>query len=239
METIYNLIITGNIGAGKTTVIDYILERYNSYNICHYKEYLDNSILASSMLKAKLNGELSNYIFQRYVIDSWKSRLEINEKLLLKNNNKNTIKIWERLPDDALICFSYLDFINNLISEDEFYDLYKYTKTINKQYNVNSYFDNINSENISIINANNKLDTVINDVEKIINEDISKNQSFRIIYLKTTPSISLSRIKHRGRAGENNYTLEQIIKYDTIYNNLINTILKGKLRSICDLGAIF
>ena len=85
----YNLIITGSIGMGKSTLLESIHNCLNYNNINHYSfpEFVmmnySNINISETLLEMKLKGILSGITTQNYILDIWEYNLKEYE--LYKN----------------------------------------------------------------------------------------------------------------------------------------------------------
>ena len=215
----YQLVITGCIGSGKTTVINKLFKLFEEFQPIAVREYLEaNKKLGPIILSEFINQTITPLTTQNAILDIYENQL----KSLINPDLKGII-LYERIPDDNLTVFTNLAFKNKDLTDDEFKVLYSRTLKIDQKYNIPSYicknskFKKIVStdlvDRIIII-----LDTIKDDVEKGINS--------RIIGLSTDLESCKIRIQRRHREDEDKYSdeyLNNIIKtYNKIYSLIDN-----------------
>lgn len=236
----YSLVITGTIGAGKSTICEslvYILHQlFPNLDIVPFPEFLftGNSELSEKMLNEKIKGNISSNTFQSYIIDSWK-------KIMSENETRKGFRIFERCVDDCVICFCNIENKAKKLSDSQFMALYEELKNIDKSYDIPTYFDIANKQNESHFTKMYSTDLNYNlaNILSIIGCDISNNIKNRIIGLSIKPKTSKERIIKRSREGESGYTDEQLQLYSTHYEKLFDFIDKGeKISRFVDLGIL-
>ena len=201
----YNLVITGSVGVGKSTMCQIIYKILSILydNIKIYPEYINwlfkdshlntDIALGRIMLDSKLNGTISAVSFQNFVIDIWDN--------LLTNNNfksKSNINILERLPEDAIYCFSKECRNNNEMTQNE------YESILEKYNNLIQKHDLIETKNCELIIINNEKELVVTvrEILNIIINDLNQGITNRIIGLKVSEDEYIKRIQKRGRSCE-------------------------------------
>lgn len=221
----YNLVITGTLGSGKSTICD-ILSIYIDC-LC-YPEFLSSSNIGQLLLEQKLSGNISSACFQRYILDNW--------EIILKKNFNKKFKLFERCIDDGLICFSNLDNKFGRMSDLEMYENYNKIRKINKQYSVPSYFDkNLNFIKVENTDLNNALLEIID----IIISDLYNNIENRIIGIDISFDLSLNRIITRARKGEEHYDKKSIELYHNCYKNLFELLeQQHHINRFLDIGKL-
>ena len=229
----YNLIITGSIGMGKSTLLESIHNCLNYNNINHYSfpEFVmtnySNINISETLLEMKLKGILSGITTQNFILDIWEYNL--NKYEMYKNKvSRNNIVLWDRTPEDvgiftkALINYEKYKNIklnNHTINSDEneFTNLC-YNNIIERSNNIKKYSleDNNKPCYISMIRSN--IDLMLLSVLNIIKDDIEKNLcNNRIIHLKTDRLDQHKNIQNRNRGGEDNYYNKPLINNDYEY----------------------
>lgn len=228
----YNLIITGSIGMGKSTLLESIHNCLNYNNINHYSfpEFVmtnySNINISETLLEMKLKGILSGITTQNFILDIWEYNL--NKYEMYKNKiSRNNIVLWDRTPEDVGI------FTKALINYEKYKDIYSderkftdqcYNKIIErsnkimKKYNIKKYSieDNNKPCYISMIRGN--INLMLISVLNIIKDDIEKNLcNNRIIHLKTDRLDQHKNIQNRNRGGEDNYYDKPLINNDNEY----------------------
>lgn len=235
----YNLIITGSIGMGKSTLLESIHNCLNYNNINHYSfpEFVmtnySNINISETLLEMKLKGILSGITTQNYILDIWEYNLKKYE--MYKNKiSRNNIVLWDRTPEDvgiftkALINYEKYKNIklnNHAINSDEnefntqcYNNIIERGDKIMKKYNIKKYSieDNNKPCYVSMIRGN--IDLMLISVLNIIKDDIEKNlTNNRIIHLKTDRLDQHKNIQNRNRGGEDNYYDKPLIDSDNEY----------------------
>lgn len=228
----YNLVITGTVGSGKSTLCEslaYVL------NICGVKTnnfpeflFIDNE-LSKSILKKRICGEISTSTFQSYVLDNW-------EKILIKNQNKDGLNLFERCVDDSIICFCNIANKCGDLTEIQLLSLFERLKLINQKYSTPSYFDkNIHFTEIRSSDLNFNLMQILD----IINSDMKTNTTMRIIGLSVSDYDSKARIQSRARDGEDEYSMNTIKLFNLHYKKLFKHLEKHKsFNRFVDIGKL-
>ena len=235
----YNLIITGSIGMGKSTLLESIHNCLNYNNINHYSfpEFVmtnySNINISETLLEMKLKGILSGITTQNFILDIWEYNL--NKYEMYKNKiSRNNIVLWDRTPEDvgiftkALINYEKYKNIklnNHAINSDEnefntqcYNNIIDRSDKIMKKYNIKKYSleDNDKPCYVSMIRGN--IDLMLLSVLNIIKDDIEKNLcNNRIIHLKTDRLDQHKNIQNRNRGGEDNYYDKPLIDSDNEY----------------------
>ena len=235
----YNLIITGSIGMGKSTLLESIHNCLNYNNINHYSfpEFVmtnySNINISETLLEMKLKGILSGITTQNYILDIWEYNLKKYE--MYKNKiSRNNIVLWDRTPEDvgiftkALINYEKYKNIklnNHAINSDEnefntqcYNNIIERSDKIMEKYNIKKYSieDNNKPCYVSMIRGN--IDLMLISVLNIIKDDIEKNLcNNRIIHLKTDRLDQHKNIQNRNRGGEDNYYDKPLIDSDNEY----------------------
>lgn len=235
----YNLIITGSIGIGKSTLLESIHNCLNYNNINHYSfpEFVmtnySNINISETLLEMKLKGILSGITTQNYILDIWEYNLKKYE--MYKNKiSRNNIVLWDRTPEDvgiftkALINYEKYKNIklnNHAINSDEnefntqcYNNIIERSDKIMEKYNIKKYSieDNNKPCYVSMIRGN--IELMLISVLNIIKDDIEKNLcNNRIIHLKTDRLDQHKNIQNRNRGGEDNYYDKPLIDSDNEY----------------------
>ena len=235
----YNLIITGSIGMGKSTLLESIHNCLNYNNINHYSfpEFVmtnySNINISETLLEMKLKGILSGITTQNFILDIWEYNL--NKYEMYKNKvSRNNIVLWDRTPEDvgiftkALINYEKYKNIklnNHTINSDEnefndlcYNNIIERSNKIMEKYNIKKYSleDNNKPCYVSMIRGN--IELMLLSVLNIIKDDIEKNLcNNRIIHLKTDRLDQHKNIQNRNRGGEDNYYDKPLIDSDNEY----------------------
>ena len=129
--------------------------------------------------------------------------------------------MFERLPDESVLCFCLENFISKQITKEELLVLWKRVEVISKQKNFPSYRER---HPITII-TNTDINKILQDIAKNMQTDIENNTSkmslTHVFMLKITPELSVQRVMLRNRDGEDHYTAEYIARICKIYDRLI------------------
>lgn len=221
----FNLILSGNIGVGKTTILNKLKQLFiNNDNTKFFNEFIHNDELALKLLKKRLNGEISAFTLQNYIYDKW----------LYNTADKpfKILNIYERFLSESSFCF-----IDNL-SPEEVNFMKKREAEIVKISDIPSVYNSeplhvaeiwtTRSENTAADNLPEfrNVSEIIYEIYTIIKDDIKKAESVpafrfdRVIYLKTDPAKELNNIQNRGRDGEENYDENYIKTMNNRYEML-------------------
>lgn len=236
------LVITGGVGVGKTTTINILCSMLKSNNIKYVKipEFIDGDVNGQQMLNDFLTGVIDVFTFQYYVLlyyDRYLSNLVIDDT--------DTLLIFERLPDDSVTCFSNRANKEGKITNEQLFNLYKYSMEINDKYNLPTYFNKIcNEHNIqhSYIHLLIKTDDK-NKVANQIYDEVTSSKALKhktnlfIIGLYNTPEECYKRINKRGIQCEiDAYTIKTVEEFNKHYTNLYMLFMSGKTLRYCEMG---
>lgn len=235
----YNLIITGSIGMGKSTLLESIHNCLNYNNINHYSfpEFVmtnySNINISETLLEMKLKGILSGITTQNFILDIWEYNL--NKYEMYKNKvSKNNIVLWDRTPEDvgiftkALINYEKYKNIklnNHTINSDEneftnlcYDNIIDRSNKIMEKYNIKKYSLEDNNKPCYITMIRSNIELMLISVLNIIKDDIEKGLcNNRIIHLKTDRLDQHKNIQNRNRGGEDNYYDKPLINNDDEY----------------------
>ena len=194
------VIISGGVAVGKSSRIDQVIKYLNVMNIkyIYVPEYIDEKADGLEMLQKYLNGVISVFTFQKYVIEYYDEYLR-NLDLSKYSENEELIILFERGIDDAITCFTNLDYNNKnkSITSDEVIKLYNLAISIDKKYDIPSYFIKDDKIFIPIQTEDYKRDG--NIIGSIITNR-SKNNI--IIGLYNFNDTCFNRMMERNRPGE-------------------------------------
>ena len=200
--TTYTLVLSGPIGAGKTTILHMLADHLKSNKVCFaiVPEYLEGMKSGRHMLEAWTSGKITASEFNHYVMDSC--------AILNKQAKDYPIRILERAP-----------FENASIFGKGEPALLLQATNIHYRYNIPLITDETCP--ISILNANLDADQVFENVLDIVKQDLEQNVPGRIIYLRVSVETSKQRVVERGRKAEKSYTedyLRSIVqKYEQLF----------------------
>lgn len=229
------IVITGGVGVGKSTTIKHLKEIFECTNI-HYiiiPEYIngdgDNGV---EMLNRYLNHDIDSFTFQYYILtfyDRYLNNLQPTE---------DTVLIFERLPDDSITCFANKANKNKELTNEDLFQLFKYSQEITKRYNLPSYFtmDNNQTTNISII----KSDDTRKIASQVYDMYVSSNKhDLYLICLYNTSEECMKRIHKRGIPSEiQHYSLNEIKQFNRHYTKLYTLFMTGETLRYCDIGKL-
>lgn len=213
----YNLIITGTIGVGKSTILQLISEIFAAHhiNINRYPEYINFNKLGQKLFEMKMHNEVSTFTFQNYVIDVWDTLLTQNHY-----HTSNGINIFERIPYDAVYCFTKQEYENGSLTDDEYKMIeYRYHDIISR-HDMFDYSDP-RLKHVRVIN-----DDIIQTIGQILDyiiSDISHDVFGRVICLDVKDDIYYTRLGIRGRTAEDEYTKNVLTKYRDYYRHSMRT----------------
>lgn len=213
----YNLILTGSVGVGKSTLSQLIFECFKQLeieNIQIYPEYIqykyNNDNIGNTILDLRKQGIIDTETLQHFVLDIWNYQLEKNKFV-----QNNSINIFERLPDDAIYCFSKEAYEQGIISQESYFNLCMKYHNIVKKYNIPTFKD---CELIVV--DNNNLIATLNEILNIIEYDFENGIKNRIIGLKTDEKKYIQRIKQRGRISEIQTDINTFKHYNKFYDDM-------------------
>lgn len=213
----YQLVITGCIGSGKTTVLNKLSSLFKEFKPIIVKEYLEaNKKLGPLILSEFINQTITPLTTQNAILDIYENQL----KDIQKNKNSG-ITFYERIPDDNLTVFTNLAFKNKDLTNDEFTVLYSRTLEIDNKYNIPSYICK-NSKFKKIISTD-LLDRII-IILNIIKDDVENEIKSRIIGLSTDLESCKIRIERRKRENEDKYSNEYLNSIIKTYNKIYSLI---------------
>lgn len=235
----YNLSISGVIGGGKSTMLTLLYNIFSNtnYHLYTYPEYLHvGNVLGKpelnkhshECLNKRLDGTISAFTFQHYILDMWHLLFTHNDNLKLMNtingSNNVHVSLFERLPTDSLYSFVKRDYDNGHVSKEEFRTLFNRCRDIAKDHSIPV----LNGKLLSIINYTNTkpLNESLCDVMNIVIDDLtlgnvsdSGNHTStmdRVIRLVCDIDTSYERVMNRNRGNETS-------TYDKDYLKLINS----------------
>lgn len=198
------IVITGPIGAGKSTLCSLLEQKLN---LEYIREYIDLENGENMLAKFK-NGEISNQVFQDYILDCFDSQLQ---------QSKTKVVIMERMPQEGPIIFCNND--KSILDKASKLQM-KYFKKTNNPMRV-----------ITVINSGQSPKKLMNEVlgrifgTKYVSYDnikILEKTSGVIIYLKTSSEICLNRIKLRNRAPEKSISINYLDVMNRLYDQYIS-----------------
>ena len=237
----YSLVITGTIGAGKSTICESIVHilktLYPSLSLITYPEFLfvNDGDTSNKLLTEKINNRVSVNTFQSFILDKWRNILE-------QNKNEKGFKIFERCVDDCVFCFCNIENKRQKLSDFQLFSLYEELKKLDEIYQVPTYFETTtvknNDSHFTKINSTD-LNYNIQTIFSIISADLHNGIKNRIIGLYADTKLSKERIRKRLRDGELGYTDEQIDDYNKHYKKLFKILDNGvRFNRFVDIGQL-
>lgn len=211
------VVITGPVGVGKTTILNEICKKLDGkvdYRII--PEYIDVLPDATDRLAKYLRGELPSFDFQRYVSSYYIEYLE----RIAEDITKDTVLIFERVPDDALWCFIRMDQMKGLLTSQEHQQLSMFINMTNEYFNLPRYTKTPNQSALIIksdelsINAKIAAEFIIDSIHTKI-----------VIGLFNDVQICYDRVLKRARPGEDSYNFNGIFMFNQCYANMYKNLM--------------
>ena len=200
----YSIVITGAIGAGKTTLVSKLEKHFSQTNVSYgiIPEYLDGMKNGPEMLNKWITGIITRDQFQEYIHES--------EDILNKKQEDKEIRIFERTPVEGAVIFT--------CEQPGFPKALEKASYLHKKYLI----PDPRFTKPIIINADLSEEEVLKDVLSIIKNDIENDIKDRIIYLRISGETSNVRVNDRGRESEKKYSVDYlntiISRYDQLFN---------------------
>ena len=219
------VIIAGGVAVGKSSIITAITKYLEAHNIkwVIVPEYIDVKEDGLEMLNKYLTKKITVYEFQKYVINYYAEYLD---NLYIDGDE---VLIFERAIDDAITCFSNIDYNKGGLTTDEFCKLYELVKKYDIKYNIPSYFIEDGKIFIPMKTEDSTRDG--NIIGSII---ANRNNNNIVIGLYNYDRTCYERMLIRNRPGEKEaYTLEVIAKFNYTYQKLYQLLMtKGKINFV-------
>lgn len=211
----YDLIITGTIGVGKSTILQFLSEifKYNNIDYISYPEFItyeyEGQEIGQKIFEMKMKNIISTFTFQNYILDIWNRQLIEND---FKNSNK--INLFERIPYDAVYCFSKKEYENGNLSKLEFDTIIQRYEKMSNEFNLYNYDD---IKCIKVEN-NNSIKSIC-EIIKIITDDLKSEVKSRCICLKISEDDEYyNRLNIRNREGEDKYKMQTLENFRNYYD---------------------
>ena len=173
--------LNGAPGVGKTTLLNlFKLLIPNSFII---PEYIDELEDADMKLKQYLEGTISAYQFQDYILDYFES---------VANRLTNSIYDYifvERTPIEGILCFAHRDLINQRMTQVQ------YNQLLHRAKSLTFYPNPLEDESITIYTDNLSPCQIVQHI-------ISSLPSITTIKLRASLTTLKTRIHQRGRQCE-------------------------------------
>lgn len=237
---ILNIVVTGAIGVGKSTVINYLkqeLDKTRNINCSIVNEYIVekyNSIpVGETMLNMFMQNKLSSFTFQNYIIDWWDKQYkwldsQYNTVLVNQPEYDLSVRIFERLPCDNINCFAKYALLTNNLTQQEFDSLVNRCQNVLGQYQPINYS---NSSNVVLVNNDSKstAETIYKDIifclgklNQLESIQSASSNLTRAYNLLSSNHFNLVRanIDSRQRESDNLYTNDDLGYIVNYYNSL-------------------
>ena len=238
---ILNIVVTGPIGVGKSTVINYLKQSLDITPNVHYSivnEYIvekyNNIPVGETMLNMFMQNKLSSFTFQNYIIDWWDKQYKwldsnYNNILVSQLNYTLSVRIFERLPCDNIDCFAKYALLTNNMSQLEFDSLTNRCQSVLGKYQPIDYS---NSSNVVLVNRNSKnvAENIYKDIISYMIQLNSKIETNELAQSNFTHAYNLLSSNHfnsiranidsRQRESDNLYTNDDLGYIVNYYNSL-------------------
>lgn len=229
----YDIVITGTVGSGKSTVCDILLHMIvliDTIRVNTFPEFVSfDGEFSERMLDGKIRGSISQLTFQSYILDAW-------EQMLKRTDTSNAFNIYERCADDSVACFCNIANKDHSLTDNELIVLYERLVSMNNRYSTVSFFDP-NTHFTEITEQD--LSSIVLLIVKTICSDIANGVSKRIIGLAVSSEVSAHRIASRGRSSESGYPQAIITLYQRHYQKLFKYLSKhGYVERLIDFGKL-
>lgn len=224
------VIIAGGVAVGKSSIISSVSRYLDTQGVkwIYVPEYIDVKEDGLEQLNKYLRGEITVYEFQKYVIeyyDEYLSQLKVDGDEVL---------IFERGIDDAITCFSNLDYASGKLTIEELCKLYELVKSYDVKFNVPSYFTTSDRIFLPVKTEDSTRDG--NIIGSVICNRTSDNI---IIGLYNFDEVCYQRMLHRNRPGEKEaYTPEIISKFNYTYSKLYQVLMSNGKIDFISLGKL-
>lgn len=233
-KTFVNIVLTGAVGVGKTTLCEairqYYLDNASDIKIEYIPEYLAHP-QGLTLLNEYLTKKITNITFQNFIMDYYEQTLmKIND-----DENTTVIRIFERTPDDSLLLFANLANLNDEFDDLGLLNLYERVKYLNEKYSIPSVL--LMNTRITQITTNSLVKN-IEDIKEIIDIEITINSPYknRIIFLFNDSDTVEKRIRARDRSGESVYDKKTIDMFCNYYERIYKYLsMKSSIRFV-DIG---
>lgn len=195
------LIISGPVGAGKTTIIKMLCEKLANEKVFISNEF-NSTNAGQALLTERISGKLRSQILQAYVLNYWEQLLKEDLK------SKYTHIIFERDPLESIVMFAMKEYNNNPKTTEDFLtnqiinNLHYWAVRLHEEHQ-----DLLKPEIIITIDTDEQsLEERCNLIYKLIG---NQYKVVKIILTASTDSL-LERIRTRNQADANAYSREDI-----------------------------
>lgn len=189
--------IEGVVGCGKSTLLENLYDMLSKeYRVHVIHEYIDTLLNAQEKLTAYLNGDITAYEFQRYILGYYAS----NTYLI----NEYDYILVERCPIMGLKFFGGLDVKNNRLSEYDFDELMDYAESM-------SFYPNPYEQRTKVVRI--ATDKMTPDDIAELAHDLIVDGLVDVLLLTAKPKTIKKRIRQRGRQCEIEAYTDDYIQY--------------------------
>lgn len=226
--SILNIVVTGAIGVGKSTVINYLkqsLDKTHNIHCSIVNEYIvekyNNIPIGETMLNMFMQNKLSSFTFQNYIIDWWDKQYKwldsiYNTVLVNQPEYDLSVRIFERLPYDNINCFAKYALLTNNLTQQEFDSLTNRCQNVLGQYQPIDYSK---SSNVVLVN---------ND-SRITAENIYKDIIFylgKLNQLNSTDKLNITQLESCSKnLTQQNQTTNSLTRaYNLLSSNHFNIV---------------
>lgn len=242
----YNIVFVGPVGVGKSTIctmLYFLLDRaFGNFDadVYCYPEFLRiEPEVGHTVLRKHINGEMSSFEFQRYILSCWDTLMTTQP--LSRDNNARRFNVFERCCDDSVICFSNIwnQRTPDKLNDFQFIQLYEESQKLNKRHNIPTYFrDDYITLAFDVIQTK-SLYEMLTDLISIISRHIANGKTTMFIMIDADLDTLSDRILSRARPGENGYSHQNIEDFYMHYQLLHKYITEyGRLRSFQDIKCL-
>lgn len=192
--------LSGPVAAGKSTLLQALYNRLSdTYRVYIIREYIDVLPDANDKLTDYLNGKISAYDFQNYILDYY----EHSSWLI----NDYDYVLVERCPVEGLMFFAKLDVNKGRMSLDEYLTLIMRAKCMTFYPDPSTGVSEPTSKNRLTIHTDDKTPDEITDIV------YGHIDTIDIVQLKVKPETIKHRIIQRGRECEIDAYSDDYLKY--------------------------
>lgn len=224
MQNAKKVLISGAVGVGKSTFISNMTNYFDANGIKYavVPEYVTGDPHGIKILNKFFNGELSPYDFQHYIIEYYDAYIGVLDEII----DEDTIVIFERCIDDSVLCFANILYQNKRITEEEFFELYKYSIRTNRKYNIPSFFERYPNDYTFMLFKT--LDNV--NYAEAVNNIIQVTGKDNLLFgLYNDIDVCYNRILKRNREGESSgYNIDKVRAFNECYEHIYSAVTSNK-----------
>ena len=184
------LFVSGTIGAGKSTVVNKLMEMFHNKNPCLIKEYIDYDKEGERNLNMFLSKQLPAFEFQRYIIECYFRQFIENDSELY---------VFERHPIESIV------FATRCCSEEEVEKLYDFCFNMCREYGIPMPGD---CDFMEVTNNGSNVDSVVDTI--VVRK---RGKKCLLVHIDVDGKIQLDRLMKRGRHSDYEYLMEKGREY--------------------------